>query len=265
LAMPSSSLVPAGGLPTVSHGGCSDNPRSRATRIAAPATGSVEAAPVLDDEAAREAAFEAAVNARLQEEMIKLQATYDEELRRQRQKNPPGSPGNLPARSSSTPPAASHADPTLSSQESGREAAGMAPAELERRREAASQPVPESSPAGSSSVQEPRKAAAIETRGGPLIELANVDQPPAVARSSDPVYPPQARTRKIEGSVILSVLVSETGRVLDVLVMRGDQRDVGLNESAIAAVRQWQFTPAIKDGQRVRTWMPVAVSFKIPE
>jgi protein TonB len=84
-------------------------------------------------------------------------------------------------------------------------------------------------------------------------------------RSTDPVYPPLAQSRRLEGNVILSALISETGRVLEVRVMRGDTRNVGFNEAALAAVRQWQFTPAIKDDQRVRTWTPVAVSFRIPK
>ncbi|HUF18801.1 MAG TPA: TonB family protein [Thermoanaerobaculia bacterium] len=205
--------------------------------------------PPLDDTAAREAAFEAAVNARLQEEMLKLQAKHDEELRRQRQAQV------------KPPEPRTTATPVASIQTS----AAAAPEEQERRREEVGrEAIPSSTP-----VATPLPAATPPpvtlAREGELIELAKVDRAPAVVRSVEPVYPPLARSRRIEGSVIVSALVSETGRVLEVRIMRGDSRNIGLNESAITAVRAWQFTPAMKDGQRVRTWMPVAVSFKMPK
>lgn len=95
-----------------------------ATESIAPPSENIVGTPVLDDSAAREAAFEAAVDARLQEEMLKLQARHDEEVRRQRQ-TPRPSP---PTRTTSTPAPSIQTPPGVSSDELERrrnEAAGQ--------------------------------------------------------------------------------------------------------------------------------------------
>jgi protein TonB len=76
-------------------------------------------------------------------------------------------------------------------------------------------------------------------------------------------YPAVARTQKIQGTVITTVLVSEDGHVLDVKVIRGINRPVGLNEAAEQMMRRSTFSPATKDGVRVKTWMTVPVEFKL--
>jgi protein TonB len=72
-----------------------------------------------------------------------------------------------------------------------------------------------------------------------------------------------ARMQKVEGTVITSVLVSETGAVLEVRVLRGVTRAVGLNEAAQQAMRRSTFAPGTKDGVRVKAWLTVPVDFKL--
>jgi TonB family protein len=62
-----------------------------------------------------------------------------------------------------------------------------------------------------------------------------------------------ARMQKVEGTVITNVLVSETGAVLEVRVLRGVTRAVGLNEAAQQAMRRSTFHPGSKDGVRVKS------------
>jgi len=69
-----------------------------------------------------------------------------------------------------------------------------------------------------------------------------------------------ARIQRIEGSVLLSVLVSENGAVQDVRVIRGDPR---LTDAAVQAVRKSGFSAGTKDGVRVKSWVPVTISFKL--
>ena len=59
---------------------------------------------------------------------------------------------------------------------------------------------------------------------------------------------------------MVSALISETGEVLEVKVLKGDSR-FGFNESAVRAMRSTRFSPAIKDGKRVRTWRPQTFTF----
>jgi protein TonB len=81
-----------------------------------------------------------------------------------------------------------------------------------------------------------------------------------MTRQATPTYPPVARIQRVEGAVFMTVLVSETGAVQDVRVIRGDPR---LTEAAVQSVRRSAFAPGSKDGVRVKSWIPVTVSFKL--
>ena len=77
-----------------------------------------------------------------------------------------------------------------------------------------------------------------------------------------PEYSDQARLAKYQGSVTLSVLVLANGKpgTIEVLKSVG----MGLDEKAIAAVRTWQFKPALgRDGKPVATVVPIEVTFQL--
>jgi TonB family protein len=94
---------------------------------------------------------------------------------------------------------------------------------------------------------------------GDLVGISDVDVAPTAFRIVKPVYPPIALQMRISGTVVLDVLISEKGDVLQVRVIRGAR--AGLTEAALSAVRQWKFTPAKKEGKAVRTWMVLPVPF----
>jgi TonB family protein len=111
--------------------------------------------------------------------------------------------------------------------------------------------------------QPPAAAAAQRAREGDLVApgtegLVN----PRVLRRGTVPYPSMARAQKVEGTVITNVLVSETGNVLEVRVMRGISRG-GLNEAAVSAMRRSSFAPGTKDGVKVKAWVTVPVEFKL--
>lgn len=138
-----------------------------------------------------------------------------------------------------------------------------APAATETRAaQAAPQPVAESRPS-----PPPPAQPAAETPGvheGDLVsaEAEGVKAARMTRRASVP-YPPIARMQHVEGTVILNVLVSETGQVLDVKIIRGINRPVGLNEAAEQTIRRSSFSPGTKDGVRVKMWVPVELVFKL--
>ncbi len=74
-------------------------------------------------------------------------------------------------------------------------------------------------------------------------------------------YPQIARLQHVQGSVTLTVLVSETGRVLDTRIITGAR--LGLNEAAEQSIRRSTFAPGEKDGVRVKSWATVRVDFKL--
>ncbi|MCS7181649.1 MAG: energy transducer TonB [Thermoanaerobaculum sp.] len=77
-----------------------------------------------------------------------------------------------------------------------------------------------------------------------------------------PAYPPLAARQRQGGTVILRVLVDENGIVRDVQVARGIRPDLGLDAAAVAAVKNWRYRPATKDGVRVKTWFTQPIQFR---
>lgn len=74
-------------------------------------------------------------------------------------------------------------------------------------------------------------------------------------------YTEDARRKGIEGEVVLEIVITRTGSVGDVKVLR--RLDSGLDQRAIQAVRQWQFAPATRQGAPVDVIVEVGVAFKL--
>ncbi|MGZ5444377.1 MAG: TonB family protein [Thermoanaerobaculia bacterium] len=110
----------------------------------------------------------------------------------------------------------------------------------------------------------PQQPAVARAREGDLVPAGTPGlTPPRITRRGAVNYPPMARAQRVQGTVITSVLVSETGAVLDVRVIRGVNTPVGLNEAAVQAMRRSTFAPATKDGVRVRSYITVPIEFKL--
>ncbi len=98
---------------------------------------------------------------------------------------------------------------------------------------------------------------------GDLVELAPDVSKPVLIKKIEADYPPVARQKKVEGTVILGLLVDENGQVSDVQVLRSAGGSSGLNEAAVSAVRKWTFRPAVKAGKRVKVRVTYPVVFKL--
>jgi protein TonB len=96
--------------------------------------------------------------------------------------------------------------------------------------------------------------------GGPYRPGSGV-MPPRLLREVKADYTEEARRANIEGEVVLEIVVRRDGSVSDIKMLNGLAR--GLNERAIAAVRQWRFAPATRLGQAVDVIVEVAVEFKL--
>jgi TonB family protein len=78
----------------------------------------------------------------------------------------------------------------------------------------------------------------------------------------EPKYTEEARKAQLEGTVTLYVEVPPYGIAENVRVLRS--LDMGLEEKAVEAVRQWRFEPATRDGQLVTAATIVLVDFHLP-
>ncbi|MBC7365025.1 MAG: TonB family protein, partial [Candidatus Aminicenantes bacterium] len=100
-----------------------------------------------------------------------------------------------------------------------------------------------------------------KVKTGDLVPLNMVDVEPKIVKTVEPVYPEVDRRMGIKGNVLLNVLISETGEVLEAVVIRGIKGSVSLEKEAINAVKKWKFLPAEKDGVKVRVWKPITIGF----
>jgi protein TonB len=78
-----------------------------------------------------------------------------------------------------------------------------------------------------------------------------------------PVYPPQAMRAGIEGHVTLEVVVKSDGTIGDVRVLKSLDAQYGLDQAAVSAVRQWQFTPGLRGGTPVNVLVTVEIAFTL--
>lgn len=92
------------------------------------------------------------------------------------------------------------------------------------------------------------------------IPVMDYDRPPRPIRMTKPQYPQEAFVKKIEGVVVVEILIDKTGRVVRARVV---QSIPALDAAAIATVKQWLFEPAIKGGRPVATIANAPVGFRI--
>lgn len=88
-----------------------------------------------------------------------------------------------------------------------------------------------------------------------------IDSRPVMLKMSRPKYTELARSHKVTGIVRVRALIGADGKVEDVRVLSG--LPDGLNEQAVAAVRDSVFRPAMKDGHPVKFWLNMDVSFNL--
>lgn len=85
---------------------------------------------------------------------------------------------------------------------------------------------------------------------------------PRCAYCPNPSYSEEARAAKLQGSVILRVVVSATGQVANAVVLRGPGH--GLDQKALEAIQSWRFTPAVgPDGKPLACMVNIEVTFRI--
>jgi TonB family protein len=91
--------------------------------------------------------------------------------------------------------------------------------------------------------------------GGPVTNPVPLQQP-------NPGFTTLAREKKVEGSVLLAVVIGRDGAVRNVKVLRG--LGYGLDESAVDTItKRWLFKPSTLNGQPVTVQAMIEVFFHI--
>jgi protein TonB len=86
-----------------------------------------------------------------------------------------------------------------------------------------------------------------------------VTKMPSVETDVRVPYPPEAKAKKIEGKVVLELLIDATGRVRDAKLISG--LGYGLDEAALNAITQFKFHPAEVSGKAVAVRIPFTYHF----
>jgi TonB family protein len=122
---------------------------------------------------------------------------------------------------------------------------------------------PAPNPAKPSS-REPKEEAGTSAQVAPPqrdpIKVGGNVQESKLIHRVEPIYPEQALKARVSGTVILLITVNEAGFVSDVQVTSGHPM---LNEAAITAVKQWQYSPTRLNGEPVPVIANVTVVFAI--
>ncbi len=84
---------------------------------------------------------------------------------------------------------------------------------------------------------------------------------PEVIYNPEPSFSDEARKAKMQGVVMLLLLVGKDGRPYAMRV--GQSLGMGLDEKAMEAVARWRFKPATLNGQPVATQIAVEVDFHL--
>jgi protein TonB len=90
-----------------------------------------------------------------------------------------------------------------------------------------------------------------------------VEEMPKVVRSIAPVYPELAIRSGLTGTVYVKIWVDKEGKPREVSVVKSDAEM--LNDAAIAAAKQFLFTPAYMNSGPVSVWLTIPFRFRLAE
>jgi len=80
----------------------------------------------------------------------------------------------------------------------------------------------------------------------------------SLIRRVDPVYPPLARSARIQGQVVLSAVISKAGTIENLRLISGHPM---LVRAAIDAVSQWRYKPYILNDEVIEVETQITVNF----
>jgi TonB family protein len=112
-------------------------------------------------------------------------------------------------------------------------------------------------------LSQPAELAGQRTRIGSIDTVPNGGMlPPQIVSYTVPSYTPEAIARRIEGTVTVEASSDAAGNIQVLRVVRA--LGYGLDESALLALRDWKFVPALRNGAPVAAITQIDIDFKLP-
>ena len=106
------------------------------------------------------------------------------------------------------------------------------------------------------------KSAKSDTSTLPNVIFVAYDIPPRPIIPITPIYPEKAKKSGMEGTIYIQYFIDKTGNVTEAWVIKGIPNS-GLDESALEAVRNSSWEPALQGGMKVGIWQTVPVKFEL--
>ena len=102
-------------------------------------------------------------------------------------------------------------------------------------------------------------AAARAKAKAAAVRIGGQIKPPTKIKDVQPVYPAIARSARVSGAVTIEATIGPDGKVIDAKVVRSIPL---LDQAALDAVQQWEYTPALLNGVPVSVLVTVTINFK---
>jgi TonB family protein len=96
----------------------------------------------------------------------------------------------------------------------------------------------------------------------PRIAVGGKVQEANIVKKVDPVYPALAKATRIQGHVVLAIVIGKDGSVQEITLVTGHPL---LAPAAIEAVKQWTYKPTLLNGQPVEVNTQVDISFTLQD
>lgn len=106
-----------------------------------------------------------------------------------------------------------------------------------------------------------RAAAARAAARARAVRVGAGIKPPTKIKNVAPVYPEIAKSARVSGVVVIEATIGEDGKVVDTKVLRSVPL---LDQAALDAVRQWEYTPTLLNGKPVPVVTTVTINFSKP-
>src|SRR4030095_10939001 len=90
------------------------------------------------------------------------------------------------------------------------------------------------------------------------VRIGGQIKPPTKIKDVQPVYPAIAKSARVGGVVTIEATIGPAGNVIDATVVRSIPL---LDQAALDAVQQWEYTPTLLNGVPVPVLVTVTINF----
>jgi protein TonB len=94
-----------------------------------------------------------------------------------------------------------------------------------------------------------------------IFDVKDLDKPPSRTKTVTPAYPPELKRARVQGTVVLLIIIDQNGRVSVDKVLESSARE--FESAAVTAAEQCLFEPPMKGGQAVRARYRMQVPFRL--